>query len=118
MFFSHFFIALLYGEAYAPAGPILEVAAATTIFSALGTVSYRIITVLGGYNFLFKKMAVVSVLNIGLNLYFIPLAGGTGAALATLLSEILSAFVFNIFYKNGAVFKLQLQAMLPLTLKE
>ncbi|WP_158521446.1 flippase [Kushneria konosiri] len=106
-------IALVYGDSYTPAGNILAITAISSVFSAYGTAAYRVITVMGGYGFLLKKMLFVSLLNVVLNYILIPRYGMIGAALATLTAEILSALILNAFYQKGRVLRLQVTAFLP-----
>ena len=105
-------IELLYGEEYAPAASVLGVTVISSVFSVLGTSAFNVITVMGGYSFLLKKMLFVSALNIVLNYLLIPQYGLVGAAMSTLIAEILSAVVLNLFYRRGRVLKLQLTAFM------
>ncbi|WP_158700888.1 flippase [Phytohalomonas tamaricis] len=109
---------LLYGQDYMPAASILAITVVSSMFSAMGYSSYGVITVLGGYSFLLKKMVAISLLNIVLNFLLIPQFGLAGAAIATMISEILSAFLLNIFYRKGRVFRLQLEVFALHKLKE
>lgn len=111
--FRHPIIALVYGDGYTPAGNILAITAISSVFSAYGTAAYRVITVIGGYAFLLKKMLFVSFVNVILNYILIPHYGMMGAASATLIAEILSALVLNAFYQRGRVLRLQMTAFLP-----
>ncbi|WP_413732885.1 flippase [Sodalis sp. RH20] len=102
-FFSHDIIQLIYGAAYKDSASILLICALTSLCSVLGTISYRIILMHSGYHFVALKMPVIALLNIALNYHFIPLFGIKGAALSTLLSEVLSLFVLNALFKKGLV---------------
>lgn len=112
--FSETVIALLYGSDYGPAAEVLRITVISSVFSVLGTTAFNVITVMGGYGFLLRKMLFVSALNIGLNALMIPRFGLVGAAYSTLIAEILSAVVLNLFYQKGRVLKLQLTAPLGL----
>lgn len=112
--FSEAVIALLYGSDYGPAAEVLRITAISSVFSVLGTTAFNVITVMGGYGFLLRKMLLVSALNIGLNALLIPRFGLVGAACSTLVAEILSAVVLNLFYQKGRVLTLQLTAPLGL----
>ncbi|RKR03387.1 O-antigen/teichoic acid export membrane protein [Kushneria sinocarnis] len=111
-------VELLYGADYAPAAMVLSITVISSVFSGLGTAAHSVITVLGGYGFLLRKMIAVSLLNIGLNYLLIPQLGLTGAALSTLCAEILSAFVLNLLYSRGRIFRLQLEVLMPHKLRE
>lgn len=102
-FFSHNIIQLIYGAAYTDSASILLICALTSLCSVLGTISYRIILMHSGYQFVAFKMPVIALLNIGLNYHFIPLFGIKGAALSTLLSEAISLLVLNALFKKGLV---------------
>ncbi|ART63374.1 flippase [Kushneria marisflavi] len=105
-------IDLLYGDEYGPAASVLGITVISSVFSVLGTSAFNVITVMGGYSFLLKKMLFVSALNIVLNYLLIPHFGLVGAALSTLIAEILSAVVLNLFYRRGRVLKLQMTAFM------
>ena len=111
-------VSLIYGDGFIPATDILYISAFSTLFSAIGTISYRTITVLGGYQFLFYKMMSVALLNIILNYVLIPIYGGAGAAISTLCAEILSSVAFNLFFQKGRILKLQLKACVTLPMME
>ncbi|NDL62587.1 flippase [Acerihabitans arboris] len=102
-FFSKDIIQLIYGDAFMDSASILLICGLTSLCSVLGTISYRIILMHSGYRFVALKMPVIALLNIGLNYHFIPLFGIKGAALSTLLSEVISLLVLNAMFKKGLV---------------
>ncbi|MHA7846457.1 flippase [Serratia sp. D1N4] len=101
-------VELLYGEAFQQAADILAIGALTSLFSLLGTVSYRSIVLFSGYRFIAIKMPLVALANVLMNLVLIPRYGLTGAAVSTLLAEFLSFFVLNSFFRGGKITRLQL----------
>jgi O-antigen/teichoic acid export membrane protein len=101
-------IGLLYGAAYHNAAEILMICTLTSLFSVLGTVSYRSIVLLAGYRFIAIKMPLVALANVLMNLVLIPRYGLGGAAISTLLAEFLSFFVLNSFFRGGKITWLQL----------
>ena len=101
--FSNKIILLIYGIRFANAADILWMCALTSLCSVLGTLSYRVILLHSGYHFFSVKMAVIALLNIGLNYFFIPLYGIKGAALSTLTAEMVSLICLNALFKNGLV---------------
>jgi len=53
-----------------------------------------------------------TIINIYLNLIFIPLFGGVGAAVATLMAQIFASFVINMFIpKLRVLFLIELRAL-------
>lgn len=106
--FAHPAIALLYGAAFQPAASILAICTLTSLFSVMGTVSYRSIVLFAGYRFIAIKMPLVAVANVVMNLLLIPRYGLIGAAVSTLLAEFISFFVLNSLFRGGKITRLQL----------
>jgi O-antigen/teichoic acid export membrane protein len=106
--FAHPAIALLYGAAFQPAANILAICTLTSLFSVMGTVSYRSIVLFAGYRFIAIKMPLVAVANVVMNLLLIPRYGLIGAAVSTLLAEFISFFVLNSLFRGGKITRLQL----------
>ncbi|HFK7186319.1 TPA: flippase [Serratia odorifera] len=106
--FSTPLIDWLYGAAFHPAATVLGLCGLTSLFSVLGTVSYRSIVLLAGYRFIAIKMPLVALANVAMNLLLIPRFGLVGAALSTLLAEFFSFFVLNRFFRGGKITRLQL----------
>ena len=90
----------LYGADYAPAAPIILVLVWYTGFSYLGAV--RDIWMLGeNKQGLLWKINLCGVLvNIVLNLLFIPLWGAMGAAAASLITQIFTNVVLGFMFKD------------------
>lgn len=101
--FSDQIIALIYGEAFHETASILLICSLTSLCSVLGTIAYRVIIMHSGYRFVAIKMPIVALINIVLNYHFIPRYGVTGAAWATLFSEVASLFFLNALFKKGLV---------------
>ncbi|MEX0631915.1 polysaccharide biosynthesis C-terminal domain-containing protein [Serratia ureilytica] len=80
----------------------------TSLFSVMGTVSYRSIVLFAGYRFIAIKMPLVAVANVVMNLLLIPRYGLIGAAVSTLLAEFISFFVLNSLFRGGKITRLQL----------
>jgi PST family polysaccharide transporter len=113
-FFSNYATKLLYGNAYAGAGPILAVHIWSALFVFLGVAQgpWNIIEGLTKLALLRTSLGAVS--NIVLNLLLIPRYGGLGAAVATTISYALSAVILNAFNaKTRKIFALQLAAIIP-----
>ncbi len=93
-------IFLLYGEAYLPAVPVLQVAGWVVTYAYMGTVLS--VWILGEH----KDSSIVLLgifgagSNIILNLVFIPWLGAVGAAIASLISQFLKNIVYCFLVKS------------------
>lgn len=90
---------VLYGKAYLPAVPVLQIVVWNTAFSYMGSV--RNIWILGA-----EKHSVLWVINLSgavanvlLNAFFIPAWGACGAAAASVLTQIITNFVMGFVLK-------------------
>lgn len=105
---GHWIISLLYGQAYLPAVPLLIVMAFAGMFSGLGTAAARLIIREEGYSYISKKMLCMAVCSVPISYFCIKYFGLMGAAYGIALIELISATLFNYFYKNGIIFKVHL----------
>lgn len=93
-------IYLLYGQAYLPAAPVLQIAGWVIPYAYMGTVLS--VWILGEH----KDSSIVWLgvfgagTNVVLNLIFIPWLGAIGAAIASLIAQFLKNFVYCFFVKN------------------
>ncbi|UCF05414.1 MAG: flippase [bacterium] len=85
-FFAGPLIQLLYGEAYAGAGQILAIHIWAGIFVFMREAFVRWLTNEGLLHYFLITNGVGAGLNVVLNLFLIPAYGGTGAAVATVIS--------------------------------
>lgn len=98
--FSKPIVSILYGQAYLPAVNPLRVITWYTAFSYLG-VARNAWIVCENKQKLLKYIYIVSALsNVVLNCFFIPSFGATGAALASLITQILTTLVVPLFIKD------------------
>lgn len=89
-------ITILYGKAYQAAIPILIVHICSALFSFLGAAQSNWIVNEGLQKFnLYSRLAGL-VSNILLNLLLIPLYGGMGAAIATIISYAIGGYFFYL----------------------
>lgn len=99
-FFGDWIIRYTFGTEYLGSTTVLAIVMWAAIFSSLGSVSARYLTVEG----MEKKIAVRTflglVLNIILNLVLIPLYGIEGAAYATLTTLFFANYIINYFDRN------------------
>lgn len=98
--FGDFGVKLLYGEEYLPASDVLKVVSWYTAFSYLGVARNAWIVSEGKQKYLKYIYGCAAVLNILMNLALIPLMGTIGAALATLITQILTSIVLPVLFKE------------------
>lgn len=98
--FAEKVVVLLYGKAYLPAVSPLRVVTWYTAFSYLGVARNAWIVCENKQKYL-KYIYVLSALsNIVLNCFFIPAFGATGAALASLITQVLTTLIVPLFFKG------------------
>ncbi len=93
-------ISLLYGEAYAPAGLPLKIVTWYTAFSYLGVARNAWIVSEGKQRYLKYMYLSAAVINVILNMVFIPFLGAAGAALASLITQIFTSMIMPCFFKE------------------
>ena len=112
-FLSSFIINLLFGNEYAMAGGVLAVHIWAGIFVFLGVARSKWII---NENYQFYGMIFTiagAVSNVVLNVWLIPILGIMGAAWATVISYIISAWATGIFVKETRIaFSMQGMAIL------
>lgn len=91
-FFGTDLIHLLYGNRYEGAGAMLSIHIWSGVFVFLGVASSQYLLAEGYTKISFQRTAFGAVANILLNLWLIPLYGGIGASIATLIACFLSTF--------------------------
>jgi PST family polysaccharide transporter len=114
-FASNLVMDVLYGRDYIEAGPVLAIHIWAAVFVFLGVAQGPWTVNEGLTKLALFRTAVGAIVNIALNLVLIPGYGVIGAAIATIISYALSAFVLNAFSaRTRRIFFLQLNAMIPL----
>lgn len=97
-------ILILYGESYLSAVKPLSILIWSTGFAMIGT-ARGVWIVAEGYNQYTKYYILIGAgVNLVLNLIFIPIWGITGAAIATLISQITVAFISPLFFRKTRQF--------------
>ncbi|WNJ19428.1 flippase [Pontibacter sp. G13] len=103
----------LFGASYAEAVPVLNIHIWTLVFVMLGSMVDKHLLMEGNQRFSFYRALVGLGVNIFLNLWLIPLWGITGAAVATLISQVVSSFLMMaIFPKTRTVFWMECKALI------
>ena len=97
-FLSTQIVTLLYGKNYAEAGAILNVHIWAGLFVSLGVARETWITTEGLMKFSAVTAAAGAVINIVLNYFLIDKYGGLGAAIATVIAQIVASYAIGAFY--------------------
>ena len=96
IFLSDFIIDLLYGDKYEQAGTVLAIHIGASIFVFLGVASSKWFIAENLQLYSFYRTLAGLIINITLNYVLIPLYSIYGAAVATLISQAVAAYLFNI----------------------
>ncbi|KGR73998.1 hypothetical protein CD33_18530 [Ureibacillus sinduriensis BLB-1 = JCM 15800] len=106
-------ILLIYGNEFIESINVLIILIWSRIFSLIGTTRAIWLTVEDLGRFQVSFVAFGAIVNIVLNLILIPRYGAIGAAIATLLAEVISTFIALLFFKKTRpLFKLIIDAFL------
>ena len=112
-FLAHQIVEVLFGHEYIEAGTILSIHIWTAVFVFLGFASGRWLLAENRQLLVFQRAFLGMVVNIALNYIWIPQYGGVGAAVATLLSQAVAAFLFDVIHKETRLmFRMKLKACL------
>jgi len=98
--FAEWVILLLYGEAYLPSVSPLRIVTWYTAFSYLGVARNAWIVCKEKQKYLKYVYFSAALANVVLNLVFIPLWGASGAAVASLVAQVLTTMVVPFFIKG------------------
>lgn len=101
-FFANQIIYVIYDNKYEGAGTILSIHIWSGVFVFLGVASSQYLLAEGFTRISFYRTASGAVINILLNLWLIPLYGGVGASIATLIACIVSTFYLLLIQKTRA----------------
>lgn len=100
MLFGKIAIVLVYGVEYEPSANLLKIIAWYTIFSYLGVARNAWIVCTNNQKYLKHMYFSAAIANVIMNLIFIPIWGAAGAAVASLLTQILTGMVLPCFIKQ------------------
>lgn len=98
--FAPLIIRLLYGDAYLPAIGPLRIITWYTIFAFLGVARNAWIVCENQQKYLKYMYLSAAFINIGLNYFMIPLWGASGAALASLVTQVCTSLILTCFWKD------------------
>ena len=97
--FAPIIVKILYGSEYAATIPILQILTWYSCFSYMGTVRNIWLLAEEKQKYLPAINFTGVVLNIAMNAFMIPMWGACGAALASLLTQLLMNFVLGFIFK-------------------
>jgi PST family polysaccharide transporter len=117
-FLSGYIITTMFGSGYAEAGPVLAVHIWTSLFVFMGVATSPWFIAEGLNNVSLGKTVLGAILNIILNYLLIPEYKGLGAAIATIASQAVAAFLSNAFDgRTRKLFMIQLKSIFLLPIK-
>lgn len=112
-FFSDWLVYLLYGQNYKDAVQVLHIYATAGIFVFMGVASGGWYINEGLQKIGLYRTLIGAIVNIALNIVFIPSYGLIGAAMATVTAQILVSFLLDsVANKTSRIFKMKLKALL------
>ena len=94
------FIRIVYGEAYLPSVSPLRVIVWYTAFSYLGVARNAWVVCENKQKYLKYIYLGSALINVGMNLLLIPIWGTVGAAVASLLTQFSTIFIFPLFFRE------------------
>lgn len=98
--FGRIAVTIVYGEAYAPAGTTLKIIAWYTIFSYLGVARNPWIVCTNNQKYLKYMYLSAAIINVILNACLIPIWGTSGAAFASLITQICTSLILPALIKD------------------
>jgi O-antigen/teichoic acid export membrane protein len=111
-FLSDWLVVILYGNEFSQAGSVLMIHIWSAVFVFLGVASSKWFLAEGLQIFSLYRTLIGVFTNITLNLILIPIYGISGAAVATLISQLLASYLFNVINKKSRItFILQTKAL-------
>ncbi len=99
-FLSEWIVAILFGPEYSQAANVLKIHIWAGVFMSLGVASGKWLLSENLQKLAFWRTFSGMVFNVILNIYFIKKYGISGAAISTLISQIIAAYVFDFFNKK------------------
>ncbi|MBQ9117710.1 MAG: flippase [Clostridia bacterium] len=111
--FADLGVHILYGEAYAGSSGVLRIAIWSEVFSMIGVARGIWIVNEGKQKYVKYYLLIGAVVNLILNFVLIPLMGIYGAALATLVTQMVTSMIAPLAFKETREFtKIAVQSFL------
>lgn len=109
------FVDIAFGTLYEASASVLIVHIWGGVFTAMSTIAYRYFIAEGLQKSSFYRGLIGAIVNIVLNYFFIPLYGAMGAAVATVISQAMALYFFNVTNpKTRPMFYMQTKALILL----
>jgi O-antigen/teichoic acid export membrane protein len=102
-FIAPFVIHIIYGVEYIEAAAVLSIHIWAGIFVFLGVASSKYLVAENLTKISFYRTFIGAITNLTLNFILIPEHGILGAAIATLISQMLSSYVLNALFKKSKI---------------
>lgn len=96
-FFSREIVFYLYGEAFLPASEVVQIHVWSLVFVFLGMAGSRWLLAENLQKVTLVRTVIGAIVNVALNFLLIPLWGIYGAAIATLIAQLISSYVSYVF---------------------
>ncbi len=103
LLFSKLIVSILYGEEYLKASSILSISIWAGTFAMLGSARSAWLICEGLQKYSMVYIFIGCITNVSLNFLLIPLYGGFGAAVATLVSQIVVALIAPALFSETRV---------------
>ena len=100
MVFGEWVVEILYGEVYLPAVAPLKIVTWYTAFSYLGVARNAWIVCEHKQKYLKYMYVGAAIINVALNFFLIPFLGTSGAALASLITQVFTSIILPAFFKD------------------
>jgi O-antigen/teichoic acid export membrane protein len=110
-FLSEFIIKILFGVKFLPAAPVLTIYIWAGVATFLGVASSQYLISENMTKLSFFRTLIGMIINVILNLIFIPIYGIVGSALATLISYTLATFSIVFFEDTRTQFIMMLKSI-------
>ncbi|WP_370607201.1 flippase [Citrobacter werkmanii] len=111
-FLAPFIMKILYGEGMLLSSRILSIHIWTSLFIFLGAFSSKWLYAKNWINLDIYKTVIAAILNVILNIIFIPIYGAIGAAIVSMISYCIANFIFFLFIKKTKpLFFMQLKSL-------
>jgi O-antigen/teichoic acid export membrane protein len=110
---SKYVVLGLFGSEYSGSYKVLDILIFTIPATYLGIITNKLLLRNNDQTVVFYKQSALMCCNIFLNIMFIPIYGIIGAAYATLVSDIIINFLFDlVFFNTRWIFRLKIKSLL------
>lgn len=103
LFASKLTMYILYGKSYLAGAGVLNIATWSNIFATLGTARGIWIVAENKGKYVKKYLLWGAIINLVLNVFIIPIYGINGAAISTLITQIVTCIIAPMFYKETRI---------------